>query len=70
MDKKTAALAERIKANSHVRRLAKPKKKKVIKIFEKMPKDSHLMADGKTVMSGKKHTKDSKVIGKIKKKKK
>lgn len=49
-----------------------PKKKKMSlsKIFEKMPKNSHLMTDGKTIMSGSKHSKTSKVMGKLKKKKK
>ena len=52
--------------------LGKDKKKKLKQkdIFETLPRDSHLMKDGKTIMSGKKHNKDSKVIGKLKKKKK
>ena len=37
---------------------------------QKMPKNSHMMPDGKTVMSRVRHTKTSKVLGKLKKKKK
>ena len=46
------------------------KKIPLSKIFEKMPKNSHIMPDGKTIMSGSKHNKTSKVIGKLKNKKK
>ena len=48
----------------------KNKKMKQSDIFEKLPKDSHLMSDGKTIMSGFRHSKNSKVIGKLKRKKK
>ena len=44
-------------------------KKKNGKIYTKLPPNSHLMKDNKTIMSGSRHSKDSKVIGKLKKKK-
>lgn len=44
-------------------------KKKDGKIYTKLPPNSHLMTDGKTIMSGKTHTKNSSVIGKLKRKK-
>jgi len=43
-------------------------KKKNGKIYTKLPPNSHLMTDGKTIMSGKTHTKNSSVIGRLKKK--
>lgn len=45
------------------------KKKKPMKIFEKMPPNSHKMPGG-VIMSGSKHSKDSKPIGKLKASKK
>lgn len=60
-------------SKSYVNKVVNPptkKKMSLSKIFEKKPKNSHLMPDGKTIMSGAKHTKTSKVIGKLKKKKK
>lgn len=44
-------------------------KKKNGKIYTKLPPNSHLMTDGKTIMSGKTHSKNSSVIGKLKRKK-
>ena len=51
--------------------LNKNKKKKIglNKIFEKAPKNSHVMPNG-NVMSGKTHSKGSKKLGKMKKQKK
>ena len=43
-------------------------KKKDGKIYTKLPPNAHLMTDGKTIMSGKTHTKNSSVIGRLKKK--
>ena len=50
--------------------LNKNKKKKMPlnKIFETKPKNSHVMPGG-TIMSGSKHSKNSKPIGKLKRKK-
>ena len=48
--------------------IAPSSKKKKIKVFETIPKNSHKMKGGK-IMSGSKHTKTSKVLGKLKKKK-
>lgn len=69
-DKNTSNLMNKIKNGSIENVLSKPKKKKNMKIFEKKPKNSHLMPDGKTVMSGSSHNKKSKVLGKLMKKKK
>tara|TARA_A100001391_G_scaffold65026_1_gene40648 strand:- start:1387 stop:1566 length:180 start_codon:yes stop_codon:yes gene_type:complete len=47
----------------------KTKKKvenKKMKLFSKMPANSHLM-NGNIIMSGKTHSKNSKVLGKLKK---
>jgi len=44
------------------------KKKKPMKVFEKMPPNSHSM--GGIIMSGKTHSKDSKPIGRLKASKK
>ena len=73
MNENTKKAVDRVhKRNILNKILGKDKKKKLKQkdIFETLPKDSHLMSDGKTIMSGKKHNKDSKVIGKLKKKKK
>jgi len=50
--------------------LNKNKKKKMPlnKIFESKPKNSHVMPNGK-IMSGSKHSKNSKPLGRLKKKK-
>ena len=48
--------------------IAPSSKKKKIKVFETLPNNSHKMKGGK-IMSGSKHTKTSKVLGKLKKKK-
>lgn len=45
------------------------KKPKKLKIFSKMPPNSHKMGNG-LIMSGKKHTSSSKVLGRLKPKKK
>ena len=42
------------------------KPKKELKEFKKQPANSHLMPDG-TIMSGKTHSKKSKILGKLKK---
>jgi hypothetical protein len=71
-DKMRKVIAKR-NSKSYANMVANPPKKKKMslsKIFEKQPKNSHLMSDGKTIMSGSKHNKTSKVIGKLKKKKK
>ena len=58
---------ERKKEKSVERRIMNGgKKKKPIKMFEKQPANSHMMGDG-IIMSGKTHSKDSKVLGKLKK---
>ena len=58
---------ERRKEKSIERRIMNGgKKKKPMKMFEKQPPNTHMMADG-IIMSGSKHTKDSKVVGKLKK---
>ena len=48
--------------------IAPKNKKKKIKVFETVPKNSHKMKGGK-IMSGSKHSKNSKIIGTLKKKK-
>ena len=55
----------------HNKVINKDKKKKMAlnQIFEKMPKNAHKM-EGGVVMSGSKHNKNSKVLGKLKMKKK
>jgi len=67
VDKPTKGAMERTKAKSVEKRLTKPKPKKKVKVFESKPANSHLMPDG-TIMSGKTHSKDSKELGKMKKK--
>ena len=67
VDKPTKGAMERQKAKSVEKRMTKPKPKKKVKVFETKPANSHLMPDG-TIMSGKTHSKDSKVLGKMKKK--
>jgi len=64
------ACARRMNGSYHNKVINKDKKKKmsVDKIFEKLPKNSHKMAGG-VVMSGVRHNKNSKVLGKMKKKK-
>lgn len=60
---------ERKKAKSVERKIMNgDKKKKPMKIFEKMPPNSHMMPGG-IVMSGKTHGKDSKPLGRLKKSK-
>ncbi len=53
---------------SHYKMKPKSKAKKTMKVFSKMPPNSHRM--GNVIMSGKKHTASSRVIGKLKPKKK
>ena len=69
-DDNKSACARRMGNSYHNIVINKDKKKKMAlnQIFEKMPKNSHKMA-GNIVMSGSKHNKNSKVIGKLKKKK-
>jgi len=43
-------------------------KKKNGKIYTKLPPNAHLMTDGKTIMSGIRHSKNSSVIGRLKRK--
>ena len=72
MKKENSDALKRLKMKDIVSKILNKDKKKKLKqndIFEKVPKNAHLMTDGKTIMSGKKHNKDSKVIGKLKKKK-
>ena len=57
----------RTKNASVEQKIIKKNKKKKVKVFETMPKNAHRMNG--TVMSGKTHSKTSKLIGKIKKKK-
>jgi len=55
---------------SHINRMIKPPPKKKLdlkKIFEKAPPNSHTMPNG-DIMSGKTHSKASKLLGKLKKK--
>ena len=73
MNEKMRKVIAKRNGKSYANMVANPPKKKKMslsKIFEKIPKNSHLMTDGKTIMSGSKHNKTSKVIGKLKKKKK
>lgn len=73
MNEKMKKVIAKRNGKSYANMVANPPKKKKMslsKIFEKMPKNSHLMTDGKTIMSGSKHSKTSKVMGKLKKKKK
>tara|TARA_R110000803_G_scaffold195822_1_gene259094 strand:- start:277 stop:459 length:183 start_codon:yes stop_codon:yes gene_type:complete len=44
----------------------KVEKKKELKVYNKKPANSHLM-NGNIIMSGKTHSKNSKVLGKLKK---
>lgn len=73
MNEKMKKVIAKRNSKSYANMVANPPRKKKIplsKIFEKQPKNSHIMSDRMTVMSGSKHTKTSKVIGKLKKKKK
>ncbi len=65
-------VVESVKKKGMVHRMMNGKKEKKLplnKIFVKAPKNSHVMPDG-TIMSGAKHSKNSKRIGKLKKPKK
>jgi len=55
------------KMSSVEQKIIKKNKKKKVKVFATMPKNSHKMNG--TIMSGVRHTKTSKVLGKLKKKK-
>ncbi len=70
-DNNKKACARRMNGSYHNKVINKDKKKKMAlnQIFEKMPKNSHKM-EGGIVMSGSKHSAKSKVIGKLKMKKK
>jgi len=69
-DDNKKACARRMGSSYHNKVINKDKKRKMglDKIFEKMPKNAHKMAGG-VIMSGKTHNKNSKVLGKLKKKK-
>tara|TARA_R110001599_G_C12185572_1_gene654449 strand:+ start:858 stop:1127 length:270 start_codon:yes stop_codon:yes gene_type:complete len=70
MKKEESNALKRLKMKDIVSKILNKDKKKKLKqkdIFEKVPKNSHLMKDGKTIMSGSRHSKDSKVIGKLSK---
>lgn len=69
-DDNKKACDRRMNGSYHNKVINKDKKKKMTldKIFEKMPKNAHKMAGG-VIMSGKTHNKNSKVLGKLKKKK-
>ena len=81
MNEKMKKVIAKRNGKSYANMVANPPRKKKIPLskifqkmpknrFQKMPKNSHMMSDGKTVMSRVRHTKTSKVIGKLKKKKK
>tara|TARA_R110000823_G_scaffold165590_1_gene297768 strand:- start:3415 stop:3666 length:252 start_codon:yes stop_codon:yes gene_type:complete len=73
MKKEESNAMKRLKLKDIISKILNKDKKKKLKqkdIFEKVPKNAHLMKDGKTIMSGKNHNKDSSIIGKLKKKKK
>ena len=61
-DKATAAAMKR-RTDKSVEKV-KPKKKKAMKIFDKLPPNSHKMPSG-IIMSGKTHSANSKPIGKL-----
>jgi len=69
-DNNKAACARRMGSSYHNKVINKDKKKKMglDKIFQKMPKNAHKMAGG-VIMSGVRHNKNSKVLGKLKMKK-
>ena len=64
MSKSDKKAVDKVKANSIEKRMASPKKRKPKRIFEKKPPNSHMMPDG-TIMSGSKHSKSSKPMGKM-----
>ncbi len=63
-DAKTKKRMDGVKANSVEKKIANKRKPKAVKMFENMPPNSHKMPDG-TIMSGKSHSKDSKMLGKL-----
>ena len=65
MTKSDKKAVDKVKGMSIEKRVAGVKKKKPMRVFEKKPPNSHLMPDG-TIMSGSKHSKDSKPLGKMK----
>ena len=69
-DDNKKACTRRMNTSYHNKVINKDKKKKLglDKIFEKVPKNSHKMA-GNIIMSGVRHNKNSKVLGKLKMKK-
>ena len=72
MKKEDSDAMKRLKLKDLVNKILNKDKKKKLKqkdIFEKVPKNAHLMKDGKTIMSGKTHSKNSSVIGKLSKEK-
>ena len=70
VDNNKKACDRRMKGSYHNKVINKDKKKKMglDKIFQKLPKNAHRMPDG-TIMSGVRHNKNSKVLGKLKMKK-
>jgi len=63
-------VVESVKKKGMVNRMLNGNKKEKLplnKIFEKAPKNSHVMPNG-NIMSGKTHSKSSKLLGKLKKK--
>lgn len=63
-DAKTKKRMDGVKANSVEKKIANKRKPKAVKMFENMPPNSHKMPDG-SIMSGKSHSKDSKMLGKL-----
>ena len=71
-EKDKSAVARKHKKNiiESILLIGKKKKMKQSQLFETLPKNTHLMADRETIMSGLTHNKSSKVLGKLKKAKK
>ena len=65
MTKSDKKAVDKVKGMSVEKRIGEGKKRKPMRVFEKKPPNSHLMPDG-TIMSGSKHSKDSKPLGKMK----
>lgn len=65
MSKSDKKAVDKVKGMSVEKRVVGEKKRKPKRIFEKKPPNSHMMPDG-TIMSGSKHGKGSKAIGKLK----
>lgn len=71
MKKRMKIILNNIIMPTHYSTVKKPKKKpstkpkKELKVYNKKPANSHLM-NGNIIMSGKTHSKNSKVLGKLK----